>query len=192
MPVNYGINEEKVLTQKIDENDTILERTTELFFNKFGLVDSVITNSNIVPDTVITIFSYDKSKVLWMKEYQYGNTDTIIHVATEWDKENRGIKFVPINDATSPIIYKNKNCRGVNKKVYLENSLVYSIDYEWNENLVTRTINQFYGDLQKSIGKSSDTTTFDYISLDKKANWMKRIMNINEMSYLEIRSLKYY
>ena len=89
-------------------------------------------------------------------------------------------------------ILEHKKCRVVSKKTYTDNELIYSIEYSWKGNRVTKTKSNFFGKLRDAFNISESVTSFDYLKTDKKGNWTERMIYRDDDIKLERRTIQYY
>jgi len=190
--INFGLQSEKVLTYSIHDSDPILDWTTVIYFNELGYTLKAVSFSESNPDTSFTIMEYDNNKIIRWKDFISGHNDTIVFQAVDWNQQGRGTKFIKQGEEGSYSIFKYKNCVTINKKTFSRNELIYSINYQWDDNLVKKSTCHFYGSFQQAIEQSVSTTESNFESFDEKGNWTKRTFIKDKKKFMELRLLSYY
>lgn len=152
------------------------------------------------PDTVIVKYIYEKNKLITIHDKTTSYNKQLTFKVTKWNKSGLPLEMIEKEELNTTNSYQYEN----DKRKRFENrnngKLIYSRDYEWDDELLSKlsatlSLDDLTIDNQDSIFHY--TSTFKYTSFYKSGEWSKRTNyffeeNILVDSTFEERQIVYY
>lgn len=158
-------------------------------YTEFGKLKSGITVEHSNNDTIYHDNKVNNEKIVSLSDISSLENDTLILIASEWDKNQMATKYYHYNDSASYELHKFKNCNIVKKEIYTNNKLRIKSNYYWKHGQLARV----NSDLDTNIFSMDHLTVkYEYKEFDEKGNWISRVVSYNYREpYLEKRNLIY-